>query len=482
MTEVDAAVVGSGPNGLSAAVTLARAGLRVRVYEAAQTIGGGARTAELTVPGFRHDVCSAVHPQALASPFFRAFGLEKRVSFVVPELSYAHPLDGGVAGLAYRDLGRTAESLGVDGAAWRRLLEPLLDRLDGVLDFTGGTMLRAPRDPVAAFEFAVRALAQGTRAWNVGFAGGVAPAMLAGVAAHAGGALPSLGSAGAGLLLATLAHAGGWPIPVGGSQAIVDAMADDLRAHGGEIVTGAEVHAWGDLPSAQAVLFDTSPRDLVRIVGSRVPERYRRRIERFRYASAVAKVDFALDAPVPWANPEVADAGTVHLGGTRSQIAAAEREVRAGRHPGWPYALVSQPSRFDASRAPEGKHVLWAYTHVPLGSEVDPTEMVTEQIERSAPGFRDVVIASAWRSAAQIEEHNSNYVGGDISGGEVSIAQLFCRPVLSRAPWATPIRGVYLCSSSTPPGPSVHGLNGWFAAIAALRVTFGTRQIPALGA
>ena len=480
MTDVDVAIVGSGPNGLSAAVTLARAGLSVIVYEAADTIGGGARTAALTLPGFQHDVCSAVHPQALASPFFRAFELQKRVQFAVPELSYAHPLDGARAGFAYRDLDRTADALGADGRAWVRMVRPLLDRLDGVIDFTGGPMLRMPRHPIAVADFGLRALWQGTRCWNLGFRGEIAPAMFAGVAAHAGGRLPSLGSAGAGLLLAAHAHAAGWPVPIGGSQSIVDVMAADIRAHGGRIVTGAPVQKLGDIASATAVLFDTSPREMVRIVGARVPDRYRQRAERFRYGSAVAKVDFALNGPVPWTNEEVAGAGTVHLGGARAQIADAEFQVRAGRHPERPYVLLSQPSVFDPSRAPAGRQALWAYMHVPLGSDLDPTETITAQIERSAPGFREVILASSARSAVGVEAYNPNYVGGDISGGEVSIAQLMRRPVLSGHPWVTPIRGTYLCSASTPPGPSVHGMGGWFAAIAALERSFGISEPPAL--
>ncbi|MRX44178.1 phytoene desaturase family protein [Agromyces kandeliae] len=470
---VDAIVVGSGPNGLAAAVTLARAGLSVRVHEAAAEPGGGARTAELTLPGFRHDVCSAVHPMALASPFFRAFGLERRIELRVPELSFAHPLDGGRAGLAWRDFDRTVAGLGRDGRAYRRLLAQLVAHEAAVTEFTGSTLLRAPRHPLVAAGFGLRALEQGTPAWNLRFRGDVAPAMLTGVAAHAIRPLPSLGTAGTGLVLTTHAHARGWPIPVGGSGAIVAALVDDLVAHGGEVATDAAVDDLAALPPARAVLLDVTPRALARLAGDRLPARYRRALRGFRYGNAAAKVDFALAGPVPWADPAVAGAGTVHLGGTREEIAAGERDVARGRHPSSPYVLVSQPSTLDESRAPEGRHVLWTYTHVPAGSTLDPTEAVTRQVERFAPGFRDLVLASSSRSAEQMQAENPNYIGGDIASGAPSLAQLVRRPVLSPDPWRTPLAGVYLASASTPPGPGVHGLAGWHAAASALRHEFG---------
>jgi len=470
---VDAIVVGSGPNGLAAAVTLARAGLSVRVHEAASEPGGGARTAELTLPGFRHDVCSAVHPMALASPFFRAFGLERRIELRVPELSFAHPLDGGRAGLAWHDLDRTVEGLGRDGRAYRRLLAPLVAHEEAVTEFTGSTLLRVPRHPLVAARFGLRALEQGTPAWNVRFDDDVAPAMLTGVAAHAIRPLPSLGTAGTGLVLTMHAHARGWPIPVGGSGAIVAALVDDLRAHGGELVTDAPVDDLAALPPARVVLLDVTPRALARLAGDRLPRRYGRALRAFRYGNAAAKVDFALAGPVPWADPAVAGAGTVHLGGTREEIAAGEREVARGRHPSSPYVLVSQPSTLDESRAPDGRHVLWTYTHVPAGSTLDPTEAVTRQLERFAPGFRDLVLASSSRSAERVAAENANYIGGDIASGAPSLAQLVRRPVLSPDPWRTPLGGVYLASASTPPGPGVHGLAGWHAAASALRHEFG---------
>jgi phytoene dehydrogenase-like protein len=481
MDEVAALVIGSGPNGMAAAVTLARAGVAVRVYEREATIGGGARTLELTLPGFLHDVCSAVHPLALSSGFFRRFELLKRIELVVPEISYAQPLDGGAAGIAWRDLDRTADGLGVDGGAWRRMLEPLVRRADEVSQFAGSNILQVPRHPLALAYLGLRILEQGSIGWDARFRQEVAPALLTGVFAHPVQRMPTLSSAAAGLVLATAGHARGWPIPIGGSQSIIGAMADDLLAHGGEIVTGVDVTDIRELPSAKAVIFDTSPRAMSRIAGDRLPKRYRDRLERFRYGNAVAKVDFALSAPVPWTDCRLALAGTLHLGGTRAELAQAEADVAAGRHPDDPYVLVSQPTPHDPARAPSGNHVLWAYTHVPAGSTADRTEAIIRQIERFAPAFRDTILASASRTAVDVESYNPNYIGGDIAAGDVGLAQLIARPVLSRNPWKTPGRGIYLGSSSTPPGPGVHGLAGHYAAMSALAAEFGVTKLPYLG-
>ena len=479
MTDIE--IVGSGPNGLAAAVTLARAGLSVRVYERMAGIGGGASTRESVASGYWHDSCSAVHPLAVASPFFRAFGLAARVSFVTPEISFAHPLpaaDGG-SGIAYRDLERTVDALGADGPAYRRLLQPLAAHAREVARFTGSSLLRVPPHPIVEARFGARALAQGSALWNAGFSGRVAPAMITGVAAHAIVPQPSLVAAAAGLALQTHAHAGGWPIPVGGSQAISNALADDLRAHGGEIVTDHEIGSLDEL-TARAVVLDVTPRALVRLAGERMPGRYRRRLARFHYGSGAATVQFALSGPVPWSDERIARAGTVHIGGRREQIAAGERDVLAGRHASSPYVLVSQPSMFDPSRAPAGGHALWTYTHVPTGSTLDQTEAVIAAIEQHAPGFRDLIVASSARTAAQLAEHNPNYIGGDIAAGAATLPQLLARPVLSLDPWRTPMPGVYLTGASTVPGPGVHGQSGWFAARSVLRHEFGVRRTPSL--
>lgn len=470
---LDVVVVGSGPNGLAAAVTLARAGLSVRVYERAHTIGGGTASAELTLPGFVHDVCSAVHPLAFESRFFREFGLAERVEFAVPEVSYAHPLDGRRSALAHRDLEATRESLGRDGRAYERVMRTLSERASQVAEFTGSTLLRVPRHPLLAFAFGMRSLEQGGPLWNARFRDDAAPALITGVAAHAILSQPSLAAAGAGLALAAYGHARGWPIPIGGSRAIAEAMAADLRAHGGEIVTGVEVTSLAELPSARAVLLDVTPRAFAHLAGDRMPAGYRARMAAFRYGAGVAKVDFALSEPVPWADPETSRAGTVHIGGRRAEIAAAENAVVRGRTPERPYVLLSQPSLFDASRAPGSGHVLWTYTHVPAGSTEDRSEAVIAQIERFAPGFRDTILAVHSRSAEEVSRYNPNYPGGDISAGTPSLPQLVRRPVLRRDPWRTPVEGVYLCSASVSPGPGVHGLGGWHAALSALRHEFG---------
>lgn len=479
-TVPDVAVVGSGPNGLAAAVTMARAGLKVHVYEAAPSVGGGLRTAEVIAPGHFHDVCSAVHPMVLAAPFFRDFELSRRVQLEVPELSHGVPLDGSRAALGYRSLERTAAALGRDGAAYRRLMQPLLDRLDGVTDLTLNQLLRVPRNPVAAAVFGLRTLEQGSRLWNARFREDLAPALLTGVAAHAVAPLPTLPAAGAGLLLGALGHAGGWPIPVGGSAAIARAMVDDLEAHGGVVETGARIGSLAELPPVRATLLDVAPPALARIGGSALPAGYLRALESFRFGNGACKVDFILSGPVPWAAPELADAGTVHVGGTRAETAEAERDVAAGRHPDRPYVLVSQPSRFDPGRAPAGRHILWTYCHVPAGSTVDMGGAVIAQLERFAPGFRDLVVDYRVTTAAGLAEYNENYVGGDFSAGAMDLRGLLRRPVLNPVPWRTPVPGLYLCSSSTPPGPGVSGMPGLHAARHALRDVFGL-PVPPLG-
>lgn len=473
-------MVGSGPNGLAAAVTMARAGLSVRVVELADTPGGGTRSADLFRPGVLHDICSAVHPMALASPFFRAFGLANRIDLRVPEISYAQLLTPSVSGIAYRDLDRTAHDLGVDGRAWHRFFRPMLDRIDGVVDIASGPLLQVPGSPLAAAVLGARALEIGSPLlWNLRFKGAIAPAMLAGVAAHAIGPMPTLAQAGAGLLLAALAHHGGWPVPVGGSQAIADAMIDDIVAHGGTIETGIEITDLAEVGDARAVLLDVSPRALARIGGRRLPARYVRALQRYRYGDAAAKVDLLLSGPVPWTDPRVAESPTLHLGGPRGETATAEREVAAGRIPQQPYVLLAQQAVVDPSRTRDGLQPIWAYTHLPNDSTVDPTELVLNRIEQFAPGVRDLVVDSRATSAAGLGAYNPNYPGGDIATGAVDLRQLLARPVLSPTPWRTPVDGVYLCSSATPPGPGVTGMSGLHAARTALRDVFGL-EVPEL--
>lgn len=477
---LDVVVVGAGPNGLAAAVVLARAGLGVRVYERSGWPGGGAATRQLTLPGFAHDVGSAVHPLAFASRFFRDFGLRDRIRFVVPEVSFAQPLTAGRSALAYRDLARTAEHLGVDGPAYARLLRPLVERSEAIAALTGGSLLRVPPGLGAAVAFAARALEQGGPGWSLRFRQEAAPALLTGAAAHTSLHQPGLAAAAAGLVLTTYAHAEGWPLPVGGSGAIVDALVFDLVAHGGHVVTDHEVVSLADLPRARAVILDVTPRAFVRMAGPLLNATHRRSMERFRYGGGVAKVDFALSAPVPWADPELRRAGTLHLGGTRREMVAAENDVSRGAHPGRPYVLAAQPSLFDTTRAPAGSHTLWTYTHVPAGSTLDRAEAIIAQVERFAPGFRDTILATSSLSAADMERLNPNHIGGDISAGAPTFGQLVRRPVLRSDPWRTPIPGVYLASASTVPGPGVHGLAGWHAARSALRREFGIRSAPDL--
>ncbi|GAA4051589.1 NAD(P)/FAD-dependent oxidoreductase [Arthrobacter methylotrophus] len=478
MAEV--AVVGSGPNGLAAAVVMARAGLDVRVYEAAETIGGGTRTSELLEPGHVYDVCSAVHPMALASRFFREFELERRVELRLPEVQYGTPLDGGKAALAYRSLERTAAELGTDGAAFASLMGPLVEHLAGVLDVTQNQLLRIPGQPLAALRLGLATLEQGSPWWNRRFTGDAAPALLSGVAAHAVAPLPSLAAAGAGLLLGALAHVGGWPIPVGGSAVIADAMARDIETHGGVIETGVRIDSLEELHPAKAILLDIAPPALLGMAGPALPTRYRRSLETFRFGNAACKVDFILSGPVPWTAPGLAVAGTVHVGGTRAAMAEAENLVAAGRHPVKPYVLLAQPSIVDPGRAPAGRHILWSYCHVPKGSTIDMAEAIMSRIEEFAPGFRDVVLGWKTTTAADLANYDENYVGGDFGAGLLDLRGLVRRPVLSRVPWRTPLPGVYLCSSSTPPGPGVTGMPGYHAAKYALKDIFGL-PVPGLG-
>lgn len=485
----DAVVVGAGPNGLAAAVTLARAGLDVLVLEGQPTAGGGSRTVDLGLaPGIVHDLCSAVHPLALASPFLRAFDLGARgVELVVPEVSYAQPLIGRPAALAYRSLERTAEELGADGRAWRGLLGPLVRGREAVVDLALGDhrsvppSLLTPAGARAAAAFAAGVVEQGGPWWGARFREEAAPALLTGVAAHAITALPSLAGAGTALMLAALAHDPGWPVPAAGSQAIADALLADLRAHGGEVRTGEPVRTWRTLPRARAYLFDTSPATLAAVWGARMRPSARRGFGRFRYGDAAAKVDFVLSGPVPWSDERVGAAGTVHVGGTRAEMVAAERDVAAGRLPARPMMLVSDPTVVARSRGAGGLRPLWTYAHVPAGSAADVTELVTAQLERFAPGFRDVVVAAHVIPAARMPEHDEAFVGGDIASGAVTMRRMALGARVAWNPYDGGVPGVYLASQSTVPGPGVHGMAGWYAARRALAERFGRRDAPDLG-
>lgn len=484
----DAVVIGSGPNGLAAAVTLARAGLEVTVLEAQTVPGGGARTLDSELAdGLRHDICSAVHPLALASPFFADFDLRARgVDLVVPEVSYAQPLDGGRAAVAYRSLERTAAELGVDGGAWRHLFAPLVEQQELLTALILGNRCELPPDTLSpaglrALAAAVlRLLEQGALAWNARFRRAEAPALFTGVAAHAIARLPSLAAAGTSIMLATHAHVGGWPIPVGGSQAITEALIADLHAHGGRVVTEHEVTSWRQLPRARTYVADLAPAGLLRIWGDRMRPSVRAALARFRHGNAAAKVDYVLSGPVPWADERMAGAGTVHVGGSRADMARAEAQVADGVLPARPMILFSDPALHDSSREVGGLRPGWAYAHVPAGCPVDVTDLITAQIERFAPGFRDVVVTSRCIPADRMAEHNANYVGGDIAAGALSAWGMLARPRLATNPYAAGVPGVYLCSQSTPPGPGVHGMSGWHAARLALSQRFGL-PAPLLG-
>lgn len=472
---LDVVVVGSGPNGLAAAILLAREGYAVRVIEAAESIGGGARSAELTLPGFVHDVCSAIHPLGVSSPFLRVLPLaDHGLEWVHPAAPLAHPLEDGTAAMLERTIGATSATLGEDGQAYRALMEPMVDGWEDIAEDVLGP-LGVPRRPFAMARFGRHALRSSRGLTSRYFTGPRAAALFAGLAAHAMLPLERAPTGGVAIVLAILGHTAGWPFPRGGTQKLADSMASYLRFLGGEIVTGCRVGSLDDVPRARAVLLDVTPKQLLAIAGDRLPGRYRRRLERYRYGPGAFKLDWALDGPIPWTAAGCERAGTLHIGGSAEEIAAAERAVSRGQSPERPFVLVAQQSLFDASRAPSGQHTAWAYCHVPPASAFDMTERIEAQIERFAPGFRDRILARHVMDPRRLEAYNENYVGGDINGGAQDLGQLFARPAPRLDPYAVPIDGVYLCSSSTPPGGGVHGMCGYHAARSALRKSFGAR-------
>src|SRR5260221_6730595 len=463
-----AIVVGSGPNGLAAALTLARAGLAVQVLEGAGTPGGGCGTEELTLPGFRKDVCSAVHPLAAASPFFPGPNLAAGgVRLLTPKVAFAHPLDGGRAGVVAGSVADTARGLGPDSGAYQGLLEPLVRDADRILPAFLGPLRSVPAHPVPVGRFGLEGLQPAARLVRR-FTTDEARAIFAGASAHACLPLDAALTGAYGMLFTMIAHAVGWPLVEGGSARLVEALVAELEALGGQVITGQWVGRLADLPPARVTLLDITPRQFTRLAGDRLSPRYVRALDRFRYGPGICKVDWALDGPVPWAAEAARQAGTLHLGGTFAEVARCEADVAAGRHPERPFCLVAQPGVVDPSRAPEGKHTLWGYCHVPARSTVDMTERIEAQIERFAPRVRGLVIGPSSRTAAEVERHNPNHVGGDITGGAATLRQTLFRPVIRWNQYRTALPGVYLCSSSTPPGGGVHGMCGTWAARTAL--------------
>lgn len=468
-TKYDAVVVGAGPNGLAAAIRLAQDDLSVLLIEANDKVGGGTRSAELTRPGFVHDICSAIHPMAAGSSFFRSLDLERfGLEWIHPEIPLAHPLDGGRAAVMFRSLEETASRLGSDERAYNRLMQPLRDNWDLLFDEIMGPMLHVPKRPLMLAKFGLNALQPAMMLTVRHFRTEESKALVGGIAAHSLLPLEAPASSAIGLVLAAAGHTVGWPMPRGGAQSLADALTAVFLSLGGEIQTGRRIEQLEELPPSEITLLNLTVHQFLRIAGAWLPPRYRRRLRQYRFGPAVFKVDYALSEPVPWAADICARAGTVHVGGTIDEIADSEHAVANGRHSDRPFILAAEHSRFDPSRVPNGGHTLWAYCHVPHGSTIDMTDPIERQIERFAPGFRDCIIEKSTLNSADLEKKNENIVGGDINGGTASLSQLITRPILSWNPYRTPIEGVYLCSASTPPGGGVHGMCGFRAAEQAL--------------
>jgi phytoene dehydrogenase-like protein len=479
----DAVVVGAGPNGLAAAIRLAQERLSVLLLEANKGVGGGTRSAELTLPGFVHDICSAIHPLALGSPFFRTLPLEKYgLNWAQPGVPLAHPLEGGEAAVLYQSITETAAALHQDEQSYLALMNPLVANWKLLAGEFLQPLLHVPKHPLLLARFGLSALRSAAALVKSRFKGEPAPALFAGLAAHSFLPMEQMGSAAFGLVLGMMGHAVGWPLPRGGAQQIANALAAHLRALGGEIVFESRVTSLDQIPLARAVLFDVTPRQLLNIAGSKLSSSYCRRLERYRYGPGVFKIDYALAGPIPWKAKACSSAGTVHVCGAFDEISTSERSVAQGQLPERPFVLLAQPTLFDPTRAPKGKHVAWAYCHVHNSSTFDMTERIEAQIERFAPGFRDLVLARHKMNCTDLERSNANLVGGDINGGAANLWQLVARPRFSPSPYRTPVPGLYLCSSSTPPGGGVHGMCGFNAAETALRDLAGSpgaRAVPA---
>lgn len=464
----EAAVVGSGPNGLTAAIVLQRAGVQTTLYEADDRIGGGTRTAELTLPGYRHDMGSAVHPLAVSSPAFRSFPLEEHgLRWIQPPIPVAHPLDDGSAAVLMQDMDEASARLGEDGPRYRRSVQPFVERWTDLVEEILGPPIHAPSRPVLLARFGLLAARPARTAAMRVFRTRAGRALFAGIAAHSVMPLESVGSGAFAWSLAIAAHAVGWPIPRGGAQCIAQALGSYFESIGGKIVTGARIVSLSELGSANPILLDVTPKQLLEMAGDRLPYDYTVKLKRWQYGPAAFKMDWALRGPIPWRAADCARAGTVHVGGTLEEIAAAERAPEGGIAPDDPMVLLTQPTLFDPTRAPAGGHVAWAYCHVPNASQVDMSSRIEAQIERFAPGFRSQILARHISAPVDLERCNANLVGGDIMGGAHTIGQILFRP--TRLYYRTPVRGVYLCSSSTPPGGGVHGMCGFHAARRALR-------------
>ncbi len=472
----DAIVVGSGPNGLAAAIRLAQEGYSVKIVEAKTTIGGGTRTLELTEPGFKHDICSAIHPMAASSPFLGSLPLDKYgLEWIQPEFPLAHPMDNGPAIIQYRQLARMKEELGEDYDTYKNLFGPLAESWN---DLTQDLLapLGIPSHPGLMTRFGIHALQSAAGLGRRKFKGNRTKALFGGLAAHSIMPLNKPVTSAIGLVLGAAAHSVGWPLPRGGSQRIADSMVEYLTSIGGEIETEFNVENFQDLPPARAVLFDLSPKQVLSIAGDRFPVSYKKQLRKYRYGAGVFKIDYILKEPVPWADPRCSRAGTVHIGGEFEEIAKSENEMSNGLHSEKPYVLVAQQSLFDNSRTPDSRHTLWAYCHVPNGSTRDMTQPIEKQVERFAPGFRDIIDIRRTMTAASFESYNANYIGGDINGGVQDLRQLFCRPASPFNPYATPADGIYFCSASTPPGGGVHGMCGYHAAELVLKREFGWKS------